>query len=50
MTTSQPEPRLASDAAVYLRPEDGAVFAAQKGTQQAEDLANDTSLTPDATA
>lgn len=45
-TTSQPDPRLASDAAVYVRPQDGAVFAAQEGTQQAEDLARDTSLTP----
>ncbi|MGY4543129.1 hypothetical protein ACVWY0_003057 [Arthrobacter sp. UYNi723] len=46
--TSQPEPRLASDAAVFVRPIDGAVFAAQKGTPQAEDLANDASLTPEA--
>jgi hypothetical protein len=47
-TTTQPDPRLAPDAEVYVRPLDGAVFAAQKGTEQAEDLANDTSLTPTA--
>lgn len=45
--TAQPAPRLASDAAVYVRPTDGAVFAALKGTQQAEDLAKDPSLTPE---
>lgn len=47
--TNQPDPRLASDAEVYVRPVDGAVFAAEKGTQQAESLANDTSLTQTAT-
>ncbi len=43
--TNQPDPRLAPDAEVYVRPQDGALFAAQKGTQQAEDLAKDPSLT-----
>lgn len=45
--TNQPDPRVASDAAVYVRPADGAVFAAPEGTQQAADLAKDTSLTPE---
>ncbi|MEW1921238.1 hypothetical protein [Pseudarthrobacter oxydans] len=47
--TNQPDPRLAPDAAVYVRPLDGALFAAQKGTQQAEDLAKDPNLTPEET-